>query len=216
MPVNILERHPYLNYREGIKKEKRKYKGLIIGSYPIYACSNILDENLNVVNENNFENQIRMRFFYGSNRSEFWDYLFNVFEDQNEITKENAINLLERNDLIISDALYQTNRINVSSSDSDLMVSIGVNDFINQNLLLNNSIRDIIIENEEIENLYFTATGLIGKCPFGWFRQIFENELGYEQVDNNGFNRWGLNCNINNRHFNVFLLPTPKNGFLYV
>ena len=209
MPVNILERHPYLNYRDEIQSRKRNYKGLIIGSFPIYACSNILDENLNVAQENNFENQIRMRFFYGSNRSEFWDYLFEAFGDQNEINKENAINLLERNDLIITDVLYQTNRTLESSSDIDLMIN-GDNNFVNQNLSLNYSLLDIINENQEIDNLYFTATGLNGRCPFGWFRQFFDAELRFTQINNDGFNQWGLNCIINNRHFNVFMLPTPK------
>ncbi|MFY7811018.1 MAG: hypothetical protein ACOVQ2_04730, partial [Flavobacterium sp.] len=74
------------------------------------------------------------------------------------------------------------------------------------NLKLNNDIIYLIENHETIENLFFTAQGLIGKTPFGWFRTMFEN-LHIENF--NGHNN-RFNCFINGRKFNVFLLPTPK------
>lgn len=207
MPINQLERHPYLNYREKLKNKNNDYTGLIIGSFPIYACTNILDDNLNLIQENNFENQLRFRFFYGSIRSEFWDYIFKAFENDNPINIDNCINLLENNKLLISDVIFQTNRLNESAADSDLMINENINEFIADNLKLNIDILNIIDENKNIKNLFFTAKGLTGKCPFGWFRSIFQNniEIVNLNIQNNRFN-----CIINGREFNVFLLPTPK------
>lgn len=206
MPINQLEIHPYLNYRESLVEKKENYTGLIIGSFPIYACSNLLNENLELVQENNFENQLRFRFFYGSKRSEFWDYFFKVFENNNPITIRNCISLLEDNYLLISDILYKTNRINQSSADGDLFTQIGANDFIQENLQLNEDLINLIEKHKSIKNLFFTAQGLNGKTPFGWFRTMFENLiLENLNLENNRFN-----CVINNRKFNVFLLPTPK------
>jgi len=207
MPINQLEQHPYLNYRDNLNVKRDDYTGLIIGSFPIFACSNLLDENLNVLIENNFENQLRFRFFYGSNNSEFWDYMFKVYENENQINIENCINLLENNKLLISDIIFQTNRLNESAADSHLMIDNNVNNFISENLLLNDGILNIIEKNKNIKNLFFTAKGLTGKCPFGWFRSMFENNLEIVNINdqNNRFN-----CIINGREFNVFLLPTPK------
>lgn len=178
MPVNQLERHPYLNYRDELKLDKaKKIKGLIIGSFPIYACTNVIDENLNVIQENNIENLIRFRFFYGSRKSKFWDYLFEMFGNENEITVIKCVDMLENNNLIVTDVLSQTNRINESSDDKDLLILNNGENNIVENLQMNHSIIDLLNNNLEIENLYFTAKGIVGKSPFGWFRSIFNDDI---------------------------------------
>jgi len=90
------------------------------------------------------------------------------------------------------------------------MISENINNFVLQNLSLNYSIGDIIDENPNLKNLFFTATGLDGKSPFGWFRRIFENNLIIDNIFEVEGRIWSFNCIINNRRFNVFMLPTPK------
>lgn len=213
MPINQLERHPFLDYRENpnIKDRKKPYKGIIIGSFPIFSLTSKLDLHLEIIdnNYNNIPNDIRMNFFYGSAKSKLWDLLFNVFINENNINRDNAILLLEENNLIMSDVIFQSNRKNKSASDVDLMVNIQNN--IGQNLELNNSIINILNTNEEVVNIFFTAIGLYGKTPFGWFKEIYSNEeIIIENENYIGNNIWSLTIVINKRKFNVFLLPTPK------
>ena len=211
MPINQLERHPYLNYKEELNLNlNTEYTGLVIGSFPIYACSNLVDANLEVFNMNNMVNDIRFRFFYGSNNSQFWDYLFKSFGDNREITIENCINLLENKKLIITDSLFQINRVNFSSSDEDLMIHENVEENILNNLELNHSIKDILKNNSSIKSLFFTSTGIVPKSPYGWFKTIFENNVFEENIIEIGTRRWSCNLIINEKRYNVFMLPTPK------
>jgi len=207
MPIELLEQHPYLEYE---KKHMGKYTGLVIGSFPIYACSNILDENLNVTQENNIQNKIRFRFFYGSNQSKFWDYVFKAFDNNNPITISNCIKLLEDNKIIITDALYRTNRRAQSSADEDLMIVEKSDNFMIENISLNYGVKDLINKNSGLKNLFFTATGLDGKSPFGWFRRVFEDNLIIEEVYQVAGRIWSFVCIMEERRFNCFMLPTPK------
>jgi len=91
-----------------------------------------------------------------------------------------------------------------------LWITNNVDEFILNNLSLNESIIQLLQKHQTIENLYFTATGLNGKNPFGWFRQIFNNEIIIHQQNIIDKRRWSLTCTIHNRQYNVFMLPTPK------
>lgn len=212
MPINQLERHPFLNYRDGLNTEKIKtYKGLVLGSFPIYNLTYKLDEKFEVIENNKNKNDIRLNFFYGSKKSNLWDYIFNAFENINPITKENAIDLLEDNNLIMSDVIYQTNRKNENAPDSDLMINNSeIKKQILNELKLNNSIVEIINKNKGLQNIFFTATGMKGKTPFGWFKDIFGKKLIIDKINYFCGKPWSLTIKIDNRNFNVFLLPTPK------
>lgn len=225
MPINELEQHPFLDYLQQDNIEIRNdYKGLIIGSFPVFSLTNSLDNNLNIVAERFDLEAAKMRFFYGSNLSHFWEYISSAIGEQNPTValpndnianhhltaRQRTISFLQRNKLYITDSLFQTNRIDNDNEDSDLWITNNVNNFIHNNLSLNTNIIEILEEHKTIQNLYFTATGLIGKTPFGWFRQIFGNNITIQNENIIGGRRWSFNCLINGRKYNIFMLPTPK------
>lgn len=225
MPINELERHPFLNYLdEDNQIIRHDYTGLIIGSFPVYSCTDTLD-NLLQIEEQRFDPEnVTMRFFYCSNRSKFWKYISEAHEEPNPVlplpednvanrhalARQRTVTFLQENRLLITDVLKQTNRNEYGDEDSNLWITNNVDNFILNNLALNESIIQLLQEHQTIENLYFTATGLIGKSPFGWFKQIFNNEIIIHQQNIIDNRRWSLTCTINDRHYNVFMLPTPK------
>ena len=212
MPINQLERHPFIDDYNHFIDPQTEYSGLIIGSFPIWATTHLVGEDL-IVNEEIYdEDLMKFPFFYGSIKSFFWEYTltsFGVNQDFN-YTKENIINFLNDNNLLITDVIYQTNRMGHSGADSDLFIDDGTPIFVSNNLSLNIGLNDILLNHPTLKNLFFTAKGMIGKTPFGWFREIFEGQLEFEimqQIDNI---IWSVNLNINGREYNAFFLPTPK------
>jgi hypothetical protein len=225
MPINELEKHPYLNYlQQGSYPEINNYKGLIIGSFPVYSCTDTINEDLDVVEQRFVPEDVTMRFFYGSRRSGFWDYCAAAFREPNPtvalpndepkishiIARERAIELLKSNCLLITDVIKQTNRREYGDEDSNLWITNNASNFISRNIALNSGIINILEEHTTIQNLYFTATGLRGKSPFGWFRKIFNGDIRFEIYITIGRRTWSMTCLINQRKFNVFMLPTPK------
>ncbi|MFC6998087.1 hypothetical protein [Rufibacter roseus] len=225
MPINELERHPYLNYLEDFNVvPKPAYSGIIIGSFPIYACTDTLDINLNVIQQRLNLNEVKMRFFYGSKKSNLWKYstaAFGVLDPTlamagdnltslPDLVRERTIDFLQSNDLLITDVILRTNRRKKSSEDSNLWITDdGVNQNIKDNLQLNYNLRNTLERFPTINNLYFTANGIDGKSPFGWFRSLFDNlEIHEPRVI--GGRTWGFTCIVENRTYKVFLLPTPK------
>jgi len=116
MPINELERHPFLNYLETEIERNRSYKGLIIGSYPIYSCTDTIHNNPERVVQRFIEDKVTMRFFYCSRRSKFWEYCSSAHGEENPIRLINdfnenrvrTIDFLNRNNLLITDVIYQT------------------------------------------------------------------------------------------------------------
>lgn len=225
MPINELERHPFCNYLQEDNLEiLSDYKGLIIGSFPVFSITNSLDHNLDVAIERFVQQDVHMRFFYGSKKSNFWKYVSAAlgkanpttqepYDDINNlhlIAKQRAISLLQENKLIITDSIFQTNRNFENDEDSNLWITDNVDEFILENLSLNTDIINLIDEHPTIKYLYFTATGLNGKSPFGWFRQIFRNNITIQNENNIDGRIWSFQCNIDQRQFNAFMLPTPK------
>lgn len=224
MPINELERHPFLNYLYENVENKTSYNGLIIGSFPVFSCTDSLDNNLNVAIERFVPKDVHMRFFYGSRKSNFWEYVSSAFGEVNPIilqptdnienphliARQRTISFLQRNKLLITDSIFQTNRNMENDEDSNLWVTNNADEFIVKNLSLNTSIIDLIDEHNTIENLYFTATGLNKKSPFGWFREIFGNNITIQNANTIDGRRWSFLCSIKKRKFNVFMLPTPK------
>lgn len=224
MPINELERHPFIDYLDNEVESSKKYSGLIIGSFPVYSCTDSLDENLQVVEQRFIPEDVTMRFFYCSRKSNFWDYCSSAFGEQNPTTplpdddqanvhhlaRQRTIDFLNRNNLLITDVIRQTNRNEFGDEDSNLWIIDGAPQFIVDNLSKNQGLTNIIERYPSIENLYFTATGTNGKSPFGWFRDIFGNNLTTGQQRIIDGRTWGLVCNINGRQLRAFLLPTPK------
>lgn len=224
MPINELERHPFIDYLDNEIEPKKKYSGLIIGSFPVYSCTDTLDENLQIIEQRFIPDDVTMKFFYCSKKSNFWNYCSSAFGEQNPTTplpnddqenihhlaRQRAIDFLNRNNLLMTDVISQTNRNEFGDEDSNLWIENGAPQFVINNLSKNHQLTNIINRYPSIENLFFTATGTNGKSPFGWFRDIFGNNLTIGQQRLIDGRTWGLICNINGRQLRAFLLPTPK------
>jgi len=217
MPINQLEKHPFLDYLQttSIDTSKISFNKLIVGSFPIFDLTITVDENLNEINNRFNQRNAFVDFFYGSKRSDFWKIFFdahNINWDFNQNNPQNnktiIINALNKNMTLITDVIKYTNRINESAADTDLMTKSGIK-FIDSNTSLNNDL-PTILNNNSIECLYFTAKGLNGKSPFGWFKEIFNNQILVLEEFFVGNILWGLKCKIGNKEYKVFLLPTPK------
>ena len=221
MPINELECHPFLNYYEQLNCNKNHFKGLIVGSFPIYSITDSLDENLNIVERFN-QDEASMKFFYGSNRSNLWRYLSAALynDDPTELMgnenllnndiKQRVIDFLFNHNLLVTDTLKQTNRNGTSSLDSDLFIEENANDFILENISLNYDIVNLLENNQNIKDIFFTSTQTDNKSPFGWFSRIFHgsmNIINEHFIDNRC---WAIECMINGKEYNLFLLPTPK------
>lgn len=206
MPIDKIEKHPYLSYINHHLDADTKYSGLIVGSFPIYAVTDTLDENLNVA-EQRFSKEANMRFFYGSKKSSFWQYCSKAFGNDisHQISTEKAINFLNQNSLIITDSLDQTNRKEIKSEDTNLFHEIDGNSFVNQNLKVNYGIRSILKEHDKISSIFFTSQDVGRKSPYGWFKMIFDHSL--VELENRPF---GKICNIQGKDYKCFFLPTPK------
>lgn len=213
MPQNELEIHPYLHCIKDDKFESTYFENIIIGTFPIYSITDTINEKGEIISR--FEEQTaNMRFFYGSKKNSFWKLFSQALEENNPTnfpSKDRcnkAIELLVKNKFLITDVVYKTNRKNENSEDSDLWVTTE-DKFVNENRSLNYNIIELLNKNPNIKNLYFTATGLNGNSPFGWFREIFGNTLQYKitlQVENRLIS---ATITINNRTFNAFFLPSP-------
>ncbi|WP_316738505.1 hypothetical protein [Pedobacter aquatilis] len=229
MPVNELEEHPYLNYHQQFPYPSGHYKGLIVGSFPIYAVTNTINQNV-AVPEQRFGQEASMRFFYGSLMSQFWKYTGQAIAGLDprkengaylppNIAVERCAQMLYDNNFLISDALSRTNRILTSSEDKHLMVQ-SEDDWVNENIMLNHQIPALLSENEGISAIYFTSTMINAKSPYGWFAQIFGQNLQIV-AEHLAFGRvWHRTANITlengkSRVFDLFFLPTPKTRGIY-
>lgn len=217
MPLNELESHPYLDYINDNLVKGKKYKGLIIGSFPIYGCTNSSDpcDVENIIDERFDHDKVKMRFFYGSKDSKLWKYCAESLGCKNPTDNENTdaivsdiINFLNDNDLIITDIIKRTNRTKQGSLDTNLLVEKGTDLNIIQNFAMNESIYDLLKEHKYIKNLYFTAKDN-KPSPYQWFKETFNDSFEFHNVEGYENSR---KCNFINseREFNVFLLPTPK------
>ncbi|WP_299095038.1 hypothetical protein [uncultured Winogradskyella sp.] len=219
MPVNELEIHPYLediNYQDF---KVNHFENLIIGTFPVYSITDTLTPEEEIQEHVLNENDAFMSFFYGSKKNNFWSWFANAFNADNpleqansELRKQAAVELLVANKFLITDVLYKTNRKNTSALDSDLWVK-SQNNFVVQNRSLNYSLRSLLNTNKAIKNLYFTATGLDGKTPFGWFKKIFGDDLVFQNINVIHNNTVSATLTINNREYNTFFLITPGGGW---
>jgi hypothetical protein len=225
MPIHELEEHPYLNYYQEFGKVPTDYyKGIIIGSFPIYAITNTVDEELKVIKER-FTNKASMRFFYGSKKSDLWKYVGLALTaadprkvDGSFLAPGDAVGqckkLLFEHRILISDSIFRTNRKEESADDTDLMLQTDLA-YLKGGLSLNTGLIQLLNENKQIQNIYFTSTEIGNKGPFYWFKKIFD---GYIAVSNFFYvadRAWSAEAiitlaNGESRNFRLFFLPTPK------
>jgi len=206
LPNNEIEQHPYLNYLQVNEKDIRQnniykniieFKNIIIGTFPVYGCTDTIDSIGNIIESRNTEN---MRFFYGSKRSDFWLLFSQVFLTNIPSTPIEAITALNNNNFLISDVIRKTKRKGKSASDKDLLP-----------VELNTDLIKFFKCHENLKNIYFTSTEENGNSPYSLFKTIFnisnEQEFNRFEIDSR---LWSLNLIIDEREFNVFFLPTPK------
>ncbi|MEJ0032419.1 MAG: hypothetical protein WDO15_19630 [Bacteroidota bacterium] len=164
-----------------------------------------------------------MRFFYGSVKSGFWKYLSSALQAHDptdtpalpngepdfSLRRREAINLLEDNNILMTDSLYRTNRFENRDEDKNLWRPSDT--FAYQNSQTNLKIMEYLEEFPTIDGLFFTATVTASKSPFFWFRQAMRGHI--EQPPNWNFiagRRWHSILKIDSRYYQTFLLPTPK------
>ena len=224
MPINELEEHPFLNYYEDLPGTPSYYRGLIIGSFPIYAVTNTIDR-IGATIQQRLEPEASMRFFYGSRKSQFWNYTGQALTGTDprkengeylppDIAVQRCKQLLFNHRLLISDSLYRTNREATGSEDKNLMVP-SENSWVNGNKSLNHQIPSLLRKNKGISSIYFTSTMVDPKSPYGWFAEIFEQELRNTGQYRVGNRLWSRTAEINlgpkeKRILKLFFLPTPK------
>ena len=214
MPVTELEKHPYLQNINYAEYESDYFEGLVIGTFPVYSVTDTLTEQ-NQTLLRFVETDAYMRFFYGSKQNVFWELLSSVLGPANpthaatpDDRVNEAMNLLTQNKLLITDVIAATNRKGHLSEDKNIWVDTDCQ-FVLDNRTLNNDIDALLSRNCKIKYLFFTATDLAGKSPFGWFRIIFANRLTFRiitQIDNRV---WCLQLNIDGREYLAFMLPSP-------
>lgn len=220
MPITELECHPFLNYYQNFNYNNESIKGLIIGSFPIYQCTDSINENLEVVEQRDNNVESNIKFFYGSKKSKLWSFLSAIFDSHDFINdldlnrnekRESAINLLFDNNILISDSIVRTNRFNYSSDDTDLLISNGAPNWIIDNMGFNLDLVNLLENHKKIDSLYFTSIIENGNSPYSIFKNILLDQE-FEEIEhfNPNNKNWAKIIRVNNRHFKVFFLPTPK------
>lgn len=213
MPHDELEIHPYLNSIDYNQFDEYYFKGLIIGSFPVYAVTDSQLPN-NQILQRFIMDKAYMRFYYGSKINSFWKLISKAFGMDNPTLEplnlriELSKNLLTNNHLLITDVLSSTNRNGVGSEDNDLWIDTD-NEFVIENRSINMGIQNILDNNKAIKYLYFTATGISGKTPFGWFKEIFQEIIEYQIVQTVQNRIVSAEVKINDRIYNAFFLPSP-------
>jgi len=216
MSHDVLEQHPYLNEINYNRLNENYFEGLIVGTFPVWDITDTVLPN-GQVNQHAFNgNNAYMRFFYGSKINVFWDLLSNSFAPaanpvsaaNPQLCKQVAINLLIENKLLITDVFFKTNRREKKAEDQHLWIDT-TNQYVLNNRSLNNGINNLLNYNKSIKYLFFTAPDIIGKCPFGKFREIFNDRLAYQIVSIINGRVWSVKITINDRDYVGFLLPSP-------
>lgn len=111
-----IETHPF-NDKIGIPSLNETTNKLIIGTFPAFQVTN--------------ENSPRLNFYYGSTDNKFWDLIHEVLDIKSEITTENILDYLKKNNFGIIDIIRKCYRKdNTSSADEDLSI-IEFQDMIN-------------------------------------------------------------------------------------
>lgn len=170
----------------------KETRSIFLGTFPIWQIST------GNKNQENFE------FFYGSSVNEFWNCLGEILEFEVN-TLENRLNILEINNIGITDILKQIDRNPINSNlDRDLTA------------LSYNNIIDLKCQFSKIENIFITSGG---KSRIGNLNDNNKNVgtwLKNSVIDRNlkGFNQVGFvkEILIDNIKFNLIYLYSPSNS----
>lgn len=108
-----IENHPYLN--QGIINNS---KGLILGSFPVWQCTNPDSKEKTEKREKTGSH----RFFYGSSQNLFWKLYSKYLSPlDNNYTKQNILDSLNKEKISISDLIVSASRYpHKSSLDNSL------------------------------------------------------------------------------------------------
>jgi len=187
MPVDEIEMHPFLwNQVDYTNLSKlSKYCKLIVGTFPIYAITDSLPlENEGVQRKINWQNEANFQYFYGSKKNHIWRLLSHAFQENTPNDTDEAISLLNRNNLFMTDVVRSSFRVGYGSSDNDLVIST-----------LNDELLDILNNSLNLKIIYFTSIQ-----AKRWFCQIiditFDNSRDVIEV-------------INDRRYRMVILPSP-------
>jgi hypothetical protein len=187
---------------------------LIIGTFPIYAITD--RQTVDGIVEKELDQGVaHMRFFYGSKRNLFWELFSTAFESQNPINLSPsqrvsaAKELLVDKKFLITDVIKTTNRNNESVNDKVLWMT-SKDRFVNENMSLNLELPSLLNANLNIKHLYFKATSIGSKSPFGWFKEIFGNKMNFNTIHKNCDKILSIDLNIDGRLFTGFFLNTPS------
>lgn len=213
MPIDEIEKHPFLDYYTN--ENKRDYTGLIVGSFPIYQLTNSLDDKIRRAEQN--ENLLP--FFYGSDYNTLWHILATIFHRTDpKVEKERrnkAIEILQDNNLLITDVLYTTNRKDKSALDAHLwQTGKGVSQNIIDQFQCNCDIITMIETFGSIKNIFFTSFSKGQRSPYAWFMRtiLCKNPQIADCFPSKRQQQWSCKMKIGKREFQVFLLPSPIEG----
>lgn len=150
MPKNELEQHPFLNYQLASKEyDMKKTTVAIIGTFPIYEITNSIesDENARLA-RNQWGKKAFFKYFYGSKGNHFWKILINIYKADFPRTREDCLNILNKNNLFISDTINSCYREKLDYQDSSLSI-------ISLNLKLSEIIKEMATLN--LKKICFTS-----------------------------------------------------------
>lgn len=161
MPLHEVEKHPFLNYLEENKINWNKYTKLVVGTFPIYCITNSYhngEPDRNIVK--NWEKEAWFEFFYGSKKNRFWDLVNYSFDHPTPPkTKKGCIELLETNNIFITDVYSQCIRNGYSALDSAL-VKKSDNSLIPEYLMKGTHIRSIYFTSDDAKQNFCRIAGM--------------------------------------------------------
>jgi len=226
MPLNEIEQHPYLDYfitYNNNNVDWAKYNKMIIGSFPVYGITETIYP---YSDKRHLECSMQMPFFYGSQTNEFWSHLVKAIDDRQWISANNpkdtrnlAIKYLEQHGILLTDVISRTNRFAMKddlpspfSTDDSALLNLSAERHVVDQFALNQDVIDWLIKAVNIDSLYFTAQGLSGKTPGGWFHQILNrHNIEFEVLyQSSNAMKYRMRLNDRIRVFKLFYLPTPS------
>ena len=212
MPINELEQHPFLNYVDFSKSPYNSFEKLIIGTFPVYNITNTIYPG-NEIQQRFNPNEAYMKFFYGSKKNKFWEWISTIFEVANPTRENNLENrehaaksILDENKILIQDVIESTNRENYSAKDSDLWKQSD-DSYLNENRSLNHDMINLLNQCKKIKFLYFTS-----KKAFDWFSQIISGDLVINDSFLENKNRISMSISIGLKNYTAFFLPSPSSN----
>jgi len=157
MPIQELEYHPFLNHQINSKAFKIELVSVaIIGTFPIYEITDsiaISDEGK--IKKTNWEDKSYFKYFYGSKKNHFWKIISEIYKKNFPKNVEECIDLLNENNVFISDTIKSCERLKFDYQDSSLK-KISLNYDIKKiiNLMASKSLSRVCFTSDEAKSLF--------------------------------------------------------------